>query len=405
VKYLNIDAVTRWRLDSMPIDGLQRVLLYQPHHAEGYALGLLGLMSVARRQRTTDPAAMAVAGALLGMSTLVSSFGGLMCTVAAALYEGVSCLRRPDLWRVASHAAAAALPLALAAALVTALEYVDTHSQGAIVSFGLNKVAVHNVLPATAISFGPMLLMGAIGFWSAWRVRASAALMLVSLLLTCVVFYFWVDVRDHQDVYVGWRVGHLTFMACCALCALAYAWLASLPRLARATAVTLVVVALLPAAPMTAIDLYNSQDVSNRAQGPGFPWTLILTTEEQEAFRWIREHTPPDATFQVDALQRDAATWANVPAFAGRRLGVGLPISMVPLFKYEQGSRRAAWIFDTGSAYSAHDIARRNGIHYLLIGDPERKRHPGVLERFDAAPDALPLVFRNREISIYRVLP
>jgi uncharacterized membrane protein len=78
---------------------------------------------------------------------------------------------------------------------------------------------------------------------------------------------------------------------------------------------------------------------------------------------------------------------------------------MVPLFKYEQGSRRAAWIFDTGDPRSAHDLARRNGIQYLLVGSPERKRHAGVLERFDSAPALLPLVFRNQEISIYRVAP
>jgi hypothetical protein len=220
-----------------------------------------------------------------------------------------------------------------------------------------------------------------------------------------VIFYFWVDIRDHQDVYVGWRVGHLTFIACCALCGVAYMWVGRMARPARVALLALLAVVLAPAAPMTAIDLFNTQDIYNWANGPGFPWTLILAPEEQEAFRWIRTHTPPDAVFQVDALQRDVASWAYVPAFAERRLGVGLPISMVPLFKYEQGVRRAAWIFETGSPHSAHDLARRNGIQYLLVGSPERTRHPQVLERFDSAPDLLPLVFRNREISIYRVSP
>jgi hypothetical protein len=405
VKSLNIDAVARWRFDAMPIDGLHRVLLYQPHHAEGYALGFLGLMATARRTRTVDPAAFAVAGTLLGLSTLVSSFGGLMFTVAAALHEGVAALRRPNAWRIASHAAAAGLPLVLAAALVTALQYVDTHGEGQIIRLGLNRLAVHNLIPATVLSFGPMLIVGAVGLWCAWRQRLEPVSMIVSLLVTCVIFYFWVDIRDHQDVYVGWRVGHLTFIACCALCGVAYMWVGRMARPARVALLALLAVVLAPAAPMTAIDLFNTQDIYNWANGPGFPWTLILAPEEQEAFRWIRTHTPPDAVFQVDALQRDVASWAYVPAFAERRLGVGLPISMVPLFKYEQGVRRAAWIFETGSPHSAHDLARRNGIQYLLVGSPERTRHPQVLERFDSAPDLLPLVFRNREISIYRVSP
>ncbi len=41
---LNIDAVTRWFYFSLPIDGLQRLLWYQPHHSTGYALGLSALL-------------------------------------------------------------------------------------------------------------------------------------------------------------------------------------------------------------------------------------------------------------------------------------------------------------------------------------------------------------------------
>ena len=33
VKNLNIDAISRWYFQGIPIDGLQRVLFYQPHHA------------------------------------------------------------------------------------------------------------------------------------------------------------------------------------------------------------------------------------------------------------------------------------------------------------------------------------------------------------------------------------
>ena len=52
VRYLNIDAISRWVFGGMPIDGLQRVLCYQPHHAAGYAVGLLGLLA----RRAAGPA-------------------------------------------------------------------------------------------------------------------------------------------------------------------------------------------------------------------------------------------------------------------------------------------------------------------------------------------------------------
>ena len=84
-------------------------------------------------------------------------------------------------------------------------------------------------------------------------------------------------------------------------------------------------------------------------------------------------------------------------------MAVGLPISMVPLLKYEQGSRRASWIFETGSAATAHDLCRRNGIDYLLLGTPERKRHPAAEARFNAATDYFEPVFHNHEATVYRV--
>ena len=58
----NIDAVTRWFYQGMPVDGLQRLLLYQPHHLTGYVLALAALwlvgfaedvseLGIARRRR------------------------------------------------------------------------------------------------------------------------------------------------------------------------------------------------------------------------------------------------------------------------------------------------------------------------------------------------------------------
>ncbi len=55
VRYLNIDAISRWYFNGMPIDGLQRILWYQPHHAAGYLLGMLGVMAVARRTPRARP--------------------------------------------------------------------------------------------------------------------------------------------------------------------------------------------------------------------------------------------------------------------------------------------------------------------------------------------------------------
>ncbi|MGE0043379.1 MAG: hypothetical protein AB7H88_01280 [Vicinamibacterales bacterium] len=401
VRFLNIDALVRWEWGAMPIDGLHRVLMYQPHHATGYAMGLLGLLAIARRTRPTDPMAFAVGGTLLGASTLISSFAGLMFTAIAAVYEGIGVLRARDWWRAMVHIAAASLPLALSAAGVTALDYVDPG--GAVLTVGVNQIALTHAFAATALSFGPMLLVGGAGAIAAARRRETALLPFVAILAVSAMFYVFVDVRDHQDVYVGWRVGHLSFMALGVLAAFGFGRLPALARPLRWAALAAIALTAAAAAPTLAIDLYNTQDVSNREMAAGFHWTLVLTHDDEDALAWVRAHTPPDSVFQLDAMARGEDGWAYLPAFAERRMGVGLPISMVPLRKYEEGSRRARWMFESADVADVVRVASRNGIDYLFIGPPERAAHPGVEARFDQVPGLLRLVYRNPSISIYEV--
>jgi hypothetical protein len=400
LKNLNIDAVTRWFFQAMPIDGLQRVLLYQPHHALGYALGLLGVVAIAYRQRLFDPIAVTVAGILLGLSTIVSSFAGLMFILAAALYEGVAVVRRRDWRRGIAHAIAAAVPIAVAVVLVGALRYVDTG--GSVIRFGLNPQSARRVLLASFLSIGPQLILGGVGAAIAVRQRLKSAWILGPLVLTCIVFYFFIDVRDHQDVYVGWRAGHLLFMTSTALLGILLERVASLSRESQRTSLIAIGVVVVLALPTTVIDVYNTQDISNRGQAPGFKWTLILTPDDLQAFDWIKAQTPQDAILQVDPEARDSETWAYLPAFADRRMSVGLPISMIPLAKYRQGSSRMHAMYDL-PALEAFDIAARNHIDYVIVGPPEQGAHPGVNNRFRSIPDLMPVVFQNATIAIYQI--
>ena len=403
VRNLNIDAVSRWVFGGMPIDGLHRVLLYQPHHALGYAMGFLGLLAVARRTRMFDPAAFAIAGVLLGLSVLISSFGGLMFTVAAALLEAVSVARQRDWRRGAAHATAAAVPLAAASLIVLLLHYVDHGGQ--VITFGLNPVAAHNVWVSSIVSFGGAALLSTLGAWDAFRMRRLDLGALMAIAAICPVFFFFVDIRDHQNVYVGWRVGHLLFMAAIVPIALAFEYAASArgwARTARNAALACVAVV---AAPTVLIDLYNTQDISNRRMAAGFRWTLVLSHDDLEAFRWIKAHTPPTAIFQVNAVARDTETWAYLPAFAERRMAVGLPISMVPMRKYEDGARLVHAMFELDHPEGIHQLAIHLRIGYILSGPPERALTPHFQRRVDRRPDLFPLLFRNRSISIYAVAP
>ena len=399
VRNLNIDAITRWWFQGIPIDGLQRLLFYQPHHIVGYGIGLIGLLAIARRTRAKDGVAFAIAGVCLGLSVAVSSFAGVMLTAAAAIHEAVAVIRALDVKRALIHATAAAIPLALATALTFALKYVDV--SGAVVAFELNRLATRQFWWVTLLSFGPVLLLCAAAVPALLQERRGLGI-LASLTASCVIFYFFINVRDHQDVYVGWRVGHFLFMAATVVIAILFERVQVAPAAIRRYAWAAIAVIGLMGLPTTIIDVYNTQDISNFNEAPAGPWTLRLTPDDLQVIAWLKDNTEPTAIVQVDPVPRDPSSWAYMPAFGERRMAAGLPISMIPLAKYQEASNSIRTIYDEPPLF-AYERAARAGIGYIIVGPPERSAHGGVEARFDSVPEVMPLVFRNGTISIYAV--
>jgi hypothetical protein len=399
LKNLNIDAISRWYFQGIPIDGLQRLLFYQPHHIVGYTIGLIGLLAMGLRTRATDAAAFFVSGLCLALSIAISSFAGLMVTVGAMLFELAGVLRTKDIRRGCIHAIAAAIPLALSVGLVLALGYIDR--SGTVVELTINRVAVHRFWWVTLLSFGPILVVTALAIPALVSERRGLS-VLGALAVSCVFFYFFVNVRDHQDVYVGWRVGHFMFMSAAVVIAILLERTSATADATQPLLLAGIAIAFLAGLPTTIIDIYNTQDITNHSQAPGFRWTLMLRPDELQAFDWIEKNTKPDALFQVDPLARDSETWAYLPAFAERRMAIGLPISMVPLAKYQEGSAAIRQMFEE-PPLAAYERAKRAAVSYILIGPPERESHPGVEERFNSIAAQMPLAFKNGSISIYEV--
>ena len=133
-----------------------------------------------------------------------------MVTVAAMLFEFVAVVRSFDWMRGVKHAIAAAIPLVASVGIVFWLGYVDR--SGAVVEFIVNRVAVHSFFWVTLLSFGPIIVVTALAIPALISERRGLSI-LGALAVTSIVFYFFVNVRDHQDVYVGWRVGHFLFMS------------------------------------------------------------------------------------------------------------------------------------------------------------------------------------------------
>ena len=204
-------------------------------------------------------------------------------------------------------------------------------------------------------------------------------------------------------MYVAWRASHLAFVALAAFCgyALQASWDAG--GRVRNAVVAIAVAAAVVALPTVIIDLYNSQDVANRAPGPGFRWTVMLSPDEVKALEWIRQSTPKDARVQVDADVRGRDTWAYVPAFAERRMAGGLPIGMIPLAKYEKVSAEIKQLYQSASVDDAYTRALNMCVDYLVVGVPERRAYPKLQPMLDAKPDLFAPAFRNNELSVYAV--
>jgi hypothetical protein len=402
LRLLNIDAITRWIYGSLPVDGLQRVLFWQPQHAMGYALGYSALLVVIQTPGPPTPRSLGLAGALLAAALFFSSFSAIMLGCIAGVVAAGRLVAARRWTTLMTGAAIAALPVAAAAAVAVRLHYVDRGES--LVQIGVNPAAVTRPWLSIFLSFGAMLPAAIVGSWVGARAGGGRRLLpLWTAIAIAFIFYFFVDVRDHQYVYVGWRAGHVVFIACAALAGVALHELWRRGAAARRATVAAGLLLAAAAAPTVAIDVYNAQDTANRAYGPGFRWTVVLSPDELAALEWIRRYTPPGAIVQVDPNVRDRDTWSYVPTFAERRMAAGLPISMVPIDKYLAASARVRELYQATDAQAAHRLAHDLGVEYLVVGPPERQAYPTLERTLDRGPEHFRPVFRNQSMTIYFV--
>jgi hypothetical protein len=349
---------------------------------------------------------MFTAGVFLGGALLFSSFAAGMLGIATALYAAVRLIAARHWLGLLTGAVAGSIAPLGALALGTALHYVDTAPGGnPLVAFGLNRLAATRVWWTLFLNLGPVIVLAAAGVGAiAWDRRLARFLPVWLVLAVCVLFYFYVDVPDHQSVYVAWRSAHLAFIAMTPLCgyALARLWRVSDSRVRGAAAAVIALLAL-TAAPTVAIDVFNSQDVENRALGPGFRWTVVLSPAEVDALDWIRNNTRPAERVQVEPVVRDRDTWAYIPAFADRRMVAGLPTGMIPLAKYVEASERVRSLYSSTTAEAAHAAALDLCIDYLLVGPPERQAYQGFQPMVDEKPYLFTPSFRNDAVTVYMV--
>ncbi|MFA5907436.1 MAG: hypothetical protein WC815_01535 [Vicinamibacterales bacterium] len=400
---INVDAVTRWFYSGMPVDGLHRMLLYQPHHLGGYAIGLSALLIVARTTDAARPLVALTIGSFLALSLLLTSFEAIIIGVAVSIVYAFRLLA-PSRWKaIPLCAILGAVPVFAAFEVSEALAYVDPAAK-TLVRFGPNPVALMHWQYVLLLSFGPMLILGAIGALVAVVGRRSETLPIAALAAVALGFYFLTDVPDMQHVWVGWRAGHLLFVSCTVFTAVLLTSAHRAPLGVKVAAWALVGVLAVAALPTVAMDIYNAQDITNTGPGPGFPWTLVLSRDEVEALNWLKTQTPPDVIVQPNVAERANASWGYIPAFGERRMAAGLPIAMIPMQPYQDASTFVGnAIFGQADPKARALMAQQLHIDYLYVGPAEQERHSELVASFDSRSDLFPVAFRNREVVIYLV--
>jgi len=397
VTNLNIDAVAAWRWGGLRIDGLMRALWYNPQHSTSCTLGMVACIVAVTGGVSMPRAAVLVAAGALALSVTFNPFIG---AVLGAVY-GIVLLTetiRVGTWRMLWRQSV--VPLAAVLALGWCVANRMLEGAGAALLFGWGGLARHAPVATLLVSLGPLLAIGAVGVLRR-GVGPPRGLTLAAALsaLSLVLMYF---VRlDVDAAWVGFRAGQLLQIGLAILAARALA--AGRSTVSRAAGITVAVVVLVAGLPTLMIDLYNVQDVSNRAMGPGFHWTIAVTPPQQEAFSWMRRATRPDAVVQMDPAAHGRETWSLIPSFGARRMAAGQAIALLPQPDQARLTARVSALYASLDAEAAAEEARALGIDYLYVDERERALYTAAaLDKFSTSASFLP-VFRNSLVVVYAV--
>jgi hypothetical protein len=214
------------------------------------------------------------------------------------------------------------------------------------------------------------------------------------------MYFLWLSVEPY---WVGFRSGQIFLSTAPALIGRFFEQLSG-ERVRRALPTGAFVLLALAGLPTTAIDVFNAQDVDNRAMGPGFRWTIPITPDQQAGLEWVRRATPLDSIVQLEPVGRGRDTWSLIASFGQRRMAAGVPLPLMATPEYAQRMREVRDIYATPDAGLAWREARRLGIDYLYMDGTERARYAGqASDKFAASPEYFVPAFSRGEVTLYAV--
>jgi hypothetical protein len=393
----NIDAVTAWPpLGGHRIDGLQRCLWYVPQHSMAYALGLLAIAVAASAGSAASNGAIFITGIALACSVAFNPLVGGIFALTYAIAVLIDGIRRGECVPTIQRHSLAILPVTAAMGWSTTNQMVE--GAGGFLQFGLLGASRQHPIETLLLSLGPILLIGIAGLLPARGVPLSPAIPSTILTAMALILMYFVRLSVDQ-AWMAFRAGQMMIVGLAPLAARYVA--GGMDGARRWITFAVVAVAVLAGAPTTVIDEYNAQDISNRALGPGFPWTIVVTRQQQAGYEWLRQNTPATAVVQMDPRSRERSTWSNIPSFAERRMAAGLPISLLNIPEYAERSDLARQMYATPNAAEAADIARTLRVDYVYVDEVERRAYPQGVS-FDRSP-RFEKVFDDAPVAIYRV--
>jgi uncharacterized membrane protein len=130
-----------------------------------------------------------------------------------------------------------------------------------------------------------------------------------------------------------------------------------------------------------------------------------VTPAEQAALGWVRAHLPRQTVMQFDPVSHGRGTWALIPAFGERRIGVGLALFEPNPRRFDAPMADARRIFASPETGAAYDLCERYGVHEIWVGPEERAAYGTAADKFGRDRERFVPLYDAGGVSIYRVRP
>jgi hypothetical protein len=350
----NIDGLTRWLWNTPQIDTLLRTVIYTPQAAS--SLGFFVFYLHLRKKTDVPPF-------LSPLLLIFSLFSNLLVGSAFAIYYGchflyqaiVTWKKRSPLKPIRRQLFLTILFLAAAIIILVGLGIIIPSGN----KFVVQPLSFTALPPFLFLNLGMLLVIGlAAGLLAVKKEPYFIASLAILIIISTVrIQGFASDISLKLSLPLA------------ILLTLATAeWLQRLPRKIRRWTALSCFVLCFPGIFSTAIDIYNSADITNRQ------FTVYLPRAEMLMLRWARQTLPQDSVVQDYPAARQGDS-SNIPTFMARQTYAGDVINGRLFFIADEAYYRRMEGLNTilADLPARQSDLKKAGIDYLFWGEKEQK--------------------------------